>query len=64
MKTSCPKELTAAQIAEMDRDELINQLLDFPGTFKFDLTVEYLQRLSREQLQHVLMAAYLNAYRR
>lgn len=49
-------------IAEMTREELISGLLNFPGTFKFDFTREYLATIDTDQLRHMLMAAYLHAY--
>lgn len=55
-------EIPIHQIAEMSREELICNLLDFPGTFKFDFTREYLQTLETEQLRHMLLAAYMHAH--
>jgi hypothetical protein len=51
------------KIAELSREDVIETLLHFPGTFKFDFTLEYLENLTTEQLQHMLLAAYIHASR-
>lgn len=56
-------DMPVHKIAELSRDEVIEKLLHFPGTFKFDFTLEYLQGLTTEQLQHTLLAAYIHASR-
>jgi len=48
-------------IMDLAREDIINHLLNFPGKFRFDFTREYLERLSDDQLRHILMAAYLHA---
>jgi hypothetical protein len=55
-------EIPIHQIAELSRDELINNLMNFHGTFKFDFTREYLTEVNTDQLRHMLMAAFLHAY--
>jgi hypothetical protein len=56
-------EIPIHKIAELPREEVITTLLNFPGTFKFDFTREYLQGLETDQLRHMLLAAYLHASR-
>ncbi len=56
-------EIPIHQIAELPREQVIETLLHFPGTFQFDFTQEYLQSLSTDQLRHMLVAAYIHAYR-
>lgn len=47
----------AAEIASYDRDELIDKLIHFPSRTTLDFTHEYLDDLSTEQLQHILLCA-------
>jgi hypothetical protein len=61
-KMTTVTEIPIHQIAEMTRDALIDSLLHFPGTFKFDFTLDYLQALETDQLRHMLMAAYIHAH--
>jgi len=56
-------EIPIHEIAELSREEVIKSLLNFPGTFKFDFTREYLQGLDTDQLRHMLLAAYIYACR-
>jgi hypothetical protein len=56
-------DMPVHKIAELSRDEVIDTLLHFPGTFKFDFTLEYLENLNTEQLRHMLLAAYIHASR-
>ncbi len=56
-------EIPIHKIAELPREEVITTLLNFPGTFKFDFTREYLQGLETDQLRHMLLAAYMHASR-
>ena len=58
------EEIPIHKIAELSREELIVSLRNFPGTFKFDFTVNYLQTVNTDQLRHMLMAAYMHAYAR
>jgi len=58
------EEIPIHKIAELSREELIASLLNFPGTFKFDFTPDYLQTINTDQLRHMLMAAYMHAYAR
>lgn len=45
------------RVASMRRDELIREILTFHCTFPLDLTPDYLDRQSTEQLRHILAAA-------
>jgi hypothetical protein len=56
-------EIPIHKIAELPREEVIAMLLNFPGTFKFDFTPEYLQGLETDQLRHMLLAAIMHASR-
>ncbi|MFT3786835.1 MAG: hypothetical protein QM770_11820 [Tepidisphaeraceae bacterium] len=40
-------------IAEMDRDELIDQFRSYPAPFKVDFTDEFLASQSLDKLRHV-----------
>ncbi len=62
MQNAVMPQLT--ELAELDRRDLIDRLLHFPGTFKFDFTPEYVEGLSTDELRHILMAAYLHAYQK
>jgi hypothetical protein len=55
-------EIPIHQIAELSRDELIDHLLNFHGTFKFDFTQDFLTSVNTDQLRHMLMAAFLHAH--
>ena len=59
MPKSIPQNIP--DLVDLTRDELIEQLLHFPGSFKFDFSRDYLQKLGSEQLRHMLLAAYLYA---
>lgn len=54
-------EAKVCHIADLTRDQVIEELLYFPGRFKLDFTRQYLQDQTDEQLRHMLMAAYLYA---
>lgn len=49
-----------ADIAEMDRSELIGLLKTMHCSFELDFTEEYLEQLSLEYLRHILEAASLH----
>ncbi len=53
--------MSPTKIATMPRNRVIKNLLNFEGSFKFDFTREYLEKLSTDQLRHLLLAAYLHA---
>ncbi len=48
-------------VASMDRDALIERLLDFHGSFPVDFTPDYLHRLSADRLRHIFVAICLQA---
>ena len=60
MKTASIDRL-AAQLAEMDRPELIRVLRDIECGFTMDFTDEYLESLSMEELRHIVLAACARA---
>jgi len=49
----------ASTIAEMNRDQVKNEILHFEGRFKLDFAEDYLDKLSLEKLRHILLAARL-----
>ncbi len=51
------RTLSTSVGAEFDRDEAIDRLMNFDGSFRFDFTREYLTGLSDGQIRHVLIAA-------
>lgn len=51
--------ITLTEIAELPREEVISDLMDFPGKFEMDFTEEYLRSLSTDRLKHILFAASL-----
>ncbi len=57
-------EISPTKIASLPREEVIDALLHFPATFKFDFTREYLESLTTDQLRHLLMAACLHKAKR
>ena len=56
-------ELTAKRIARMDRPGLIQLLRAMQCQFKIDFSDDYLETLSLERLQHIVLAASLHAQR-
>ena len=60
--TSTPIEELAMQIGTMHRESCIYELKNFDG-IPLDFTDHFLQRMSVEELRHVLMAAALTVYR-
>lgn len=52
-------DLMASTIAEMNRDQVKNEILHFEGRFKLDFAEDYLDKLSLEKLRHILLAARL-----
>lgn len=51
-------------IIELSREEIIDQLLHFHGTFRLDFNREYLESLSDARLEHILSAARAHARKR
>jgi hypothetical protein len=49
------------RIAEMERGELIREILTFRCTFPLDFTREYLAAQTADQLRHILMAATMHS---
>ncbi len=50
-------EHIVSEISGMDKHSLKNAILHFEGRFKLDFTDDFLDRLSLEQLRHILLAA-------
>jgi len=50
-------ETIAVEIAEMDRNEMIHQLLHFPGRLRLDFSREYLAMCDTDRIRHLLLAA-------
>ena len=51
----------ANEIARMDRQRLVQELLGFRGRIRLDFTPEFLTTKSVDWLRHVLLAACLKA---
>ena len=49
------------KLAGMSRAQLKRQLLTMRTRFRMDFTSEFLDSLSKHELQHILLAAHLNA---
>ena len=52
----------ATRLASLSRSQLKRQLLTMRTRFRLDFTEEFLDSLSRDKLQHILLAAQLNAH--
>jgi hypothetical protein len=50
-----------AQIAVMEKPNLIEAIRGLDCPFPIDLTVEYLDRLSPDELRHLLLALHMHA---
>jgi hypothetical protein len=55
------KEKLACTIASMNRESLARMLREMQCGFPMDFTDEYLDSLSLERLQHIVLAAYINS---
>ena len=51
---------TVRQIEAMDRQEVVDALLNFSGSVTLDFTPEFLADLSLAQLRHILVAAKMH----
>ncbi len=51
---------TVRQIEAMDRQEVVDALLNFSGSVTMDFTRQYLADLSLGQLRHILVAAKMH----
>lgn len=49
----------AALVASMSREQLKPRLMSFPSRTRLDFTEDFLDKLSTEQLRHILFAAML-----
>ncbi len=50
---------SATSMAELDREAIKQQILNFKGSFEMDFTDDFLNNLSVFRLRHILMAARL-----
>lgn len=50
-----------ADIASLSREELIDRLVNFRGSFRLDFTADFLARKPTAQLRHILIAAHKHA---
>ena len=53
--------LPLSTIASLSREELMDQLLHFPGKFAFDFNRPFLEQQPTSQLRHILVAAMKHA---
>jgi hypothetical protein len=56
-------EKMAAQIAGMDRQHVLDLLMNMQCTFPLDFTQEFFESLSIERLRHIALAASLHRLR-
>lgn len=49
----------AAELAGLNREELIPRLLNFPSQTRLDFSGEFLNSLSTDRLRHILLAAII-----
>ncbi len=49
----------AAELASLEREQIKPQILNFRSRTRLDFTEEFLDRLTTDQLRHVLLAAML-----
>ena len=54
-------EKIAVKLAGLSRGQLKRQLLTMRTRFRMDFSEEFLDSLSKDELQHILLAAHLNA---
>lgn len=54
-------EQMTTRIAQMDKDELKQQIKAFPGRFRLDFSDDYLNTAPVDHLRHILLAAALSA---
>jgi hypothetical protein len=57
-------EALIGRISTMTRAQLTDAVLNFPADFPLDFTQDYLDRLTLERLQHLLLAAHLHQARK
>lgn len=60
MMTRMEEQRLAQKIADMTRQEVVYELMNFEGGVRLDFTEEFLAQRSREQLGHILLAARLH----
>lgn len=60
-KKAKSSEMIAVKVASMTHSQLKRTLISLRTRFRLDFTEEFLDSLSKNKLQHILMAAYLKA---
>lgn len=53
------REQAVNDVAQMSREQIQEEILNFQGRFKLDFSPEFLQAQSLERLRHILLAAKL-----
>ena len=54
----------AVSIMSLGKAETKRKLKSFKGRFKLDFSEEYLNKISLDQLRHILLAAMLTKYKK
>lgn len=57
MPSQIEEAQVAREIAGMDRQQVVYELMNFDGSVRLDFTDEFVSRQSIEQLKHILVAA-------
>jgi hypothetical protein len=65
MNTACRRaEKLVDKIAQMDRTSLVQELRQMRCDFKMDFSDDFLDTVSLERLQHIVLAAFLHDHRK
>lgn len=57
MPSHIEEQQVAREIAGMNRQQVVYELMNFDGSVRLDFTDEFVSRQSIEQLKHILVAA-------
>ncbi len=57
MPRQIEEQQVAREIAGMNRQQVVYELMNFDGSVRLDFTDEFVSRQSIEQLKHILVAA-------
>ncbi len=57
MPSQIEEAQVAREIAGMNRQQVVYELMNFDGSVRLDFTDEFVSRQSIEQLKHILVAA-------
>ncbi|AQT68377.1 hypothetical protein STSP2_01537 [Anaerohalosphaera lusitana] len=52
-------EQIAGSVNDLDKNGLVNKIMNFDGAFPMDFTEGYLKTLNEDQLRHILASAIL-----